>query len=123
MTENNEYQASHMSVGRSAVRSISATTASLERSVVQHLTSDAVTADRTAIGMVHSSTAELKESAAVVVASDYVRVEDSRVVFLVAPRVSGNMKVFLTLPSAVAVGAGFFLARWLVSSLFGRSRR
>jgi hypothetical protein len=125
MTDNvsGDYQASQMTVGRSAVRSITATTASLERSAVQHLNSDAVTAERTALGVVQSSTAELRESAAGVVAGDYVRVENSRVVFLLAPRVNGNMKVLLTVPSALAVGAGFFLARWLVPLLFGRSRR
>jgi hypothetical protein len=125
MTDNvsGDYQASHMTIGRSAVRSITATTTSLERSAVQHLSSDAVTADRTAMGIVKSSTAELRESAAVGVVGDYVRVENSQVVFLLAPRVNGNMKVFLTVPSALALGAGFFLARWLVPLLFGRPRR
>jgi hypothetical protein len=72
--------------------------------------------------MVHASTIELKQSAVGVAAGDYVRVEDSRVLLLLAPRVSGNVRAVLTLPAAFALGAGFFLARWLVKAAFRNSK-
>jgi hypothetical protein len=117
------YQAGHVNVGRSAVRNLNATTASIEQSAIQRLTAEAVTAQGSAMGVVNASTAELKESAAVVVAGDYVKVEEGRVFLLLAPRVSGNVRAVLTLPAAVAFGFGYFFARKLAGTMFGRPRR
>jgi len=116
------YQSGHVNVERSAVRSLNATTANVGQSAVQRLTAEAVTADGSVMGMVNASTAELKQSAAGVVAGDYVKVEESRVLFLLAPRVSGNVNAVLTLPAAFAFGAGYFLARRLLTAAFGRKR-
>ncbi|HWO72349.1 MAG TPA: hypothetical protein VNN21_02210 [Dehalococcoidia bacterium] len=116
------YQSGHVNVERSAVRSLNATTANVGQSAVQRLTAEAVTAESSAFGMVNASTAELKQSGAAVVAGDYVKVEESRVFFLVAPRVSGNVNAVLTLPAAFAFGAGFFLARRLLLAVAGRKR-
>jgi hypothetical protein len=41
---------------------------------------------------------------------------------LLAPRVSGNVHAYITLPVAFAFGAGYFFARKLVSVIFNRSR-
>lgn len=126
MTENRSadgYETTgHLNLGRSAVRNLNATSAHLEQSAVQRLTAEAVTAERSAAGIVNGTTVELNGSVAGVVAGDYVRVEESRVFLLLAPRVSGNVKAFLTLPGAFALGAGYFVARSLAERLFEKRR-
>ena len=124
MAENvfDDYQAGHVNVGRSAVRNLNATTASIERSAIQRVTAESVTAHNSAMSVVNASTVELKDSAAAIVAGDYVKVEEGRVVVLLAPRVSGNVRAVLTLPAAFAFGFGYFFARKLAGTMFGRPR-
>ena len=110
-------------VDRSAVRSLHAASANIERSAVQRLQAESVNARNSAMGMVNASTAEMRESAAAVVAGDYVRVDESRVFLLIAPRVSGNVRAFITLPAAFAFGAGYFVMRSLVRAAFNRRER
>lgn len=102
------------------MRSLTAANAQVDRSAVQRLTSDTLIANQSAIGIANASTAELKESSAAVVAGDYVRVENSRVFLLLAPRVNGNVHAVLTLPAAFAFGAGYFVARRLLTAAFSR---
>src|SRR3989304_10097681 len=113
------YESGHVNVGRSAVRNLNAAAGGGGRSGVQRLTAGTVTAANSAIGVVNASTVELQQSAAGVVAGDYVKVEESRVFLLLAPRVSGNVRAFLTLPAAFAFGAGYFLARRPAQAVFG----
>ncbi len=123
MAENvhsDDYGAAQLNVGRSAVRNLTAATAHVEQSAVQRLTAETVNASNSAFGITNASTVELHDSAAAIVAGDYVKVEDARVLVLLAPRVSGNVKAFLTLPAAFAFGAGYFVARRLVTAAFGR---
>jgi hypothetical protein len=110
-------------VGRNALKSLTATNATVEQSAVQRLSADALHAENSAIGVANASTIELEESAAGVVAGDYVKVENSSVFLLLAPRVSGNVRAVLTLPTAFALGAGYYLARRLVLGLSRRSKR
>jgi hypothetical protein len=119
----NEYEAGHVNVGRSAVRNLTAGTAHIEQSAVQRLAADTLDASNSAIGIANAATLELKDSAIGVAAGDYVKVEDSRVFILLAPRVSGNVRAFLTLPAAFAFGAGYFVARRLALSLFSHRDR
>jgi hypothetical protein len=81
-----------------------------------------MTAQNSAIGTVHTSTLEMHESAAGLVVGDYVRVEDSSVAVLLAPRVNGNVRAVITIPAAFAFGFGYFFARRLAGWIFGRSR-
>jgi hypothetical protein len=123
MTENrfaDDFETRHLNVGRSAVRELNATMAAVDQSAVQRLNAGTVQASNAAIGVANASTVELRESAIGVAAGDYVRVEDSRVLVLVAPRVSGNVHAVLTIPTAFALGAGFYVARRLYLALFGR---
>jgi hypothetical protein len=117
------FQTGAVNVGRSAVRSINASTAHLEQTAVQRLTAETVNANASAFGVTNAATAELNGSTAGVVAGDYVKIEDSRVLILLAPRVSGNVKAVLTLPAAFALGAGYYFARRLMIGLAGRSNR
>jgi hypothetical protein len=112
-----------LNVGRSAVRSLNATVAHVEQSAVQRLSAETVHAAGSAIGIANASTADIKASSVGVVAGDYVKVEESRVLVLLAPRVSGNVKAFFTLPAAFAFGAGYFIARAAVRAVFDRSGR
>lgn len=125
MSENvyDSYESGHVNVGRSAVRSLNATTANVEQSAIQRLSADTVHAENSAMGMVNASTVEIRESAAAGVASDYVRIENGSVFLLLAPRVSGNVRAVLTLQAAFAFGAGYFVARRLAAALFGRAGR
>ena len=116
-TFSGELNSERVNVGQSAVRQLNASVAQVDQSAVQRLAADSVTASNSAFGVVHGATVELKESAVGVAAADYIRVEDSSVLFLLAPRVSGNVKALLTPPAAFALGAGFILARTLVSLL------
>ncbi len=110
-------------VDRSAVRSLHAASANIERSAIQRLQAESVNARNSAMGMVNASTAEMHESAAAVVAGDYVRVDESSVFLLMAPRVSGNVRAFITLPAAFAFGAGYFVMRSLVRAALNRRGR
>jgi hypothetical protein len=115
-----DYQSEKVNVERSAVRSLTAANAQVERSAVQRLTSDALTASQSAVGIANASTIELKDCSAGIAAGDYVRVENSRVFVLLAPRVNGNVQAVLTIPAAFAFGAGYFVARRLLSAAFSR---
>ncbi len=117
------FETGTVNVGRSAVRSLNASTAHVERSAVQRMTAETVNANASAFNMVNAATVEMNESAAGIVAGDYVKVENSRVFILLAPRVSGNVKAVLTLPAAFALGAGYYFARRLMMGLGGRSDR
>ena len=116
------YQAGHVNVDRSALRSLAAQTASVERTAIQRLATETMTAQNSAMGVVHTSTLEMHASAAGLVVGDYVRVEDSSVAVLLAPRVNGNVKAVITIPAAFAFGFGYFFARRLAGWIFGRPR-
>jgi hypothetical protein len=124
MAENrfpDDYENERLMVGRSAVRQLNASVAGIEQSAVQRLAADTVTASNSAFGVANGSTFEVKQSAVGVAAADYVRIEDSNVFILLAPRVSGNVKAFLTPPAALALGAGIILGKALVALLAKRS--
>jgi len=115
--------AGFLNVGRSAVRNLRASTANIEQSAVQRLQAEVVNSRGSAFGVVNSSTIEIREGAAGIVVGDYAKVEDSSVFLLMAPRVSGNVRAFITLPAAFAFGAGYFVARSLAHAVFNRRDR
>ncbi len=115
------FETGRVNVDKSAVRSLNAASAVMQQSAVQRLAADVVDADYSAFGAVHASTVDLDKSAAGFVAGDYVKIEDSKVFLLIAPRVSGNVKAVLTLPAAFALGAGYYFARRLMIGLSRRS--
>jgi hypothetical protein len=123
MSENSptsDFDTGHMNVGRSAVRQLNATNVDVQQSAIQRVAAGSVRATNSALGMANAATVEVKESAIGVAAGDYVRVEESKVFILLAPRVSGNVEATITLPAAVAFGAGYFIARRIFSALFPR---
>jgi hypothetical protein len=116
----NTYSAERVEVSRSAIRSVTAASAKVEQSLVQRLSGDAIEAEKSCVGVANGATVELEESVVGFAAGDYVKVEESRVFLLLAPRVSGNVRAVVTIPAAFAFGAGYFLARKLFLSAFGR---
>ena len=117
------FASSRVNVGRSAVRSLNASTAHVEQSAVQRLNAETVQAASSAFGVTNAATVEMNESAGGIIAADYAKVENSRVFILLAPRVSGNVKAVLTLPAAFALGAGYYFARRLMMAIAGRGQR
>ena len=116
-----DFQSDRVVVGRSAVRNLTAASADVEQSAIQKVVAESIVTSRSLLGSANATTAELKEgSTAGIVAGDYVRVENSRVFVLLAPRVSGNVQAVLTLPAAFAMGAGYYVARRVMIHLFGR---
>jgi hypothetical protein len=79
-----------------------------------------VEATTSAFGSARAATLEVRESSIGLAAGDYVKIEESRVFVLLAPRVSGNVHPVITLPVAFAFGAGYFVARRIFLALFGR---
>ena len=118
----NDVRADRVDLSRSAVRNLTAASARLERSAVQRLTAETAEVQQSMVGVANATTLELTESTAALVAGDYVKVQDSRVFILLAPRVNGNVQAVLTLPAAFALGVGYFLARRLALGLFRPGR-
>jgi hypothetical protein len=117
----NSFAEERSHVDRTAVNQLSAGLAEVSWSAVQQLTADTVNANNSAFGIAKGATLELKQSAAALVTGDYVRVEDSAVFLLLAPRVSGNVKALITVPAALALGAGIVLTRFALSNLKQRA--
>jgi len=117
----NRSETDHVNVGRSALRNLTAASATVDRSAVQRLTAETVVASNSAVGLARAATFEMKDSSAAITTGDYVRVENSRIFLLLAPRVNGTVHAVLTLPAAFALGAGYFVARRLFKAAFGRS--
>jgi hypothetical protein len=116
-----DFENERLMVGRSAVRQLNASVARIEQSAVQRLAAETVTASNSAFGVANAATFEVKDSAVGIAAGDYVRVDESRVFILLAPRVSGNVRAVLTPAAAFALGAGFVIAKAAVAVLARRS--
>lgn len=81
---------------QSAVRSVFAERVEIEQGAVFSVRADRVKMDR---------------SASVLVAAHEVEAQDVRAILLLTPRLRGNVEALIDLRTAVAIGAGFFLAR------------
>ena len=91
---------------------------------MQRLTAETVHAANSAFGVANAATLELKESAVGVAAGDYVKIEDSSVLVLLAPRVSGNVKAVRHPAGGVRVRRRLFRgARSLIRRCSSRHER
>jgi hypothetical protein len=118
----NSFAEERLHVDRTAVNRLSAGSAEVDRSAVQTLSAESVTAGNSAFVIAKGATLELRQSAAGLVTGDYVRVDESAVLFLLAPRVSGNVKALITVPAALALGAGIVLTRFALAAMSKRSQ-
>ncbi len=103
--------ANHATIDRSAVGSIDADLAQLERAAVNRLRASQATIDRAAIGFASFDHGTLRQSAAGVVVARSIACDEVRVGILAAPVVRGEVHTWLDLRSAFALGVGIVLAR------------
>jgi hypothetical protein len=105
-------------ISQSAVRSVSGGKVTVTQSAVQHLLAAEADIRQSSVGTVKGEKVSLKQAATLSVFGRDVSVDGrSRVLLLAAPTVRGTVRPVLTVPSAFALGAGFFFGRWLTRSL------
>ena len=109
--------AGEVAVRAGAVRSVNAGEATITASAVQRVQGDAVELERSAVGIAGGLQVEVQDSSALGVAGREVRLERVRTVFLLAPRVQGEVRTVFDWKSAVAIGVGIVLTRRLLKLL------
>ena len=110
-------------VYQSAVGSISAGAVDLRLSAVRSLTAAQAELDRSAAGVIRGERVSLRTSFAPGAVAREAAVEGTSTLFLISPSVTGNVRAVFTLPSAFALGFGFFWGRWLAKTIGRRLRR
>jgi len=92
--------------------------------MVQNLFAANADVRQSPVGSVKGERVSLTQGGALLVVGREVSAEGAWMVLLATPSLrGGNVRPVLTLPTAFALGAGFFFGRWLVKSvgrLFGR---
>jgi hypothetical protein len=103
-------------ITQSAVRVLSAGEATVTQSAVQNLLAAEANVRQSTVISVKGERVSLTQSGAALVIGREVSTDGSRAVLLITPSLRGNIRPVLTVPSAFALGAGFFFGRWLVGS-------
>lgn len=106
-------------VVQSAVNRINGATVSVQQSAVREASAERATLSQVGAVRVRADRLEMQESAALIAAGGEVTVEGSRVLFLLAPSVRGNVVATFTLPAAFALGFGYVMGR-LAARALGR---
>ncbi len=83
----------------------------LEQCAVRSVSGEEVEVEQSAVVFARAGRMKMEGSASVVVAARTVEAEDLRALFVLAPSVRGNVRTLFDLRTALAAGAGFFLAR------------
>ena len=109
--------AGEVSVRASAVRSISAGEADIKTSAVQRVQGDDIEIERSSVAFATGGRIELEGGSALAVAGRDVQLKRVNTVFLLAPRVRGEVRTVFDWKSAVAVGAGMVLTQRLLKLL------
>ena len=104
-------------VSQSSVAFVSGTTVSLRQTLVNRLEAERAVLSQSCAVFSRAQQIELQKSAVGLMVGQSVSAEDSRVVFLFAPRVTGPVRATFTLPAAFALGVGIVLARAVVRSV------
>ncbi len=107
----------HVDVSRSTVSSVTAASASLNQAAARSVRAQQVDVRESAILLVQAEDAAIEETAVAAVVGREVRVNDSQVLFLLSPRVSGNINAVFTPASAFALGLGLVMGRQLLRAL------
>ena len=106
----------------SAAGDVHAHKVEIERSAVRSVSAEQVEIERGAAFAVRADRVKMDRSAAVLVASREVEAQDVRAVVLLTPRLRGNVTALIDLRTAVAIGAGFLLARAALRLAAGAAR-
>ncbi len=113
-----------LDITQSAVRVLSGGQVTVTQSAVQNLFAADADVRQSSVGSVKGERVSLTQGGALLVVGREVSADGVHVGLLVTPSLrGGNVRPVLTVPSAFALGAGFFFGRWLVKSvgrLFGR---
>lgn len=115
--------AAHMTVERSAVRSIEADQAMVERSAVQRLRARQVDFRQGGIGIASFDQGTIRQGTAGAVVARSVACDEVRTGILVSPVVRGEVHTWLDMRSAVAIGAGMVLGKALLAGGRALARR
>ncbi len=83
----------------------------IEQSAVRSVAAEEIEAEQSAFAFVRAKRVRMAESAAAVVVARTVEAADLRALFVLSPSVRGNVRTLFDLRTALAAGAGFFLAR------------
>jgi hypothetical protein len=106
-----------VNVSASALRYLRAKEARVERSAVQTLRADEAELESSMVMLAAGEEVELENSLAAVVIAREVEVEESKVFFLAAPLVKGNVRAVVDLRSMFAFGAGFAAMGFVLTNL------
>jgi hypothetical protein len=115
--------ATHVTVNRSAVRSIDAEQARLEQAAVQRLRATQATLDRSAVGIARLEQGTLRQSTAGIVVARSLACDEVHTAILASPVVRGEVHTWLDLRSAVAIGVGMVLGRAAIAGVRALARR
>ncbi|MSQ61809.1 MAG: hypothetical protein EXR43_04435 [Dehalococcoidia bacterium] len=94
----------------------------LRGSAVGDVCAHEVEIEQGAVFAVRADQVKMDRSASVLVAAHKVEAQDVRTVLLLTPRLRGNVTALIDLRTAVAIGAGFFLARAALRLAAGATR-
>ena len=104
-------------IAQSAVGTVSGNVVSLRQSLARQVTAERATVSQSSMAAARAQRLELRESAAFLAIGRNVSIVGSRVLFLLSPRMSGQVAATFTLPTAFAMGLGFVLGRALLRML------
>lgn len=112
-----ELTATHVSLEKSAARSIEAEQAHLEQAAVQRLQASQAEVSGSAIGFARIEQATLRQSNAGVVVARSVACDQVHTGILVSPVVRGDVQTWLDMRSAVAIGVGMVLGKVAIAGV------
>ncbi|MGD0765235.1 MAG: hypothetical protein ABR978_02880 [Dehalococcoidia bacterium] len=104
-------------VSRSVVRSLSGGNVNVQMSAVNSVLAAQAGIQQSVVLSVKGQAASMSDSLAGSVVAREMSLENCKTLFLISPSVKGNVRAAVTLPAAVALGFGFFWARWLAGRL------
>ncbi len=115
--------ATHVTINRSAVRSVEADQAQLEHAAVQRLRASQASIDHSAIAFASFDQGTIRQSNAGVVVAKSVACDEVRTFVLASPVVRGEVHTWLDLRAAVAIGLGMALGKVLISAVRALGRK
>lgn len=117
-TSTDQVQAGQVWMRDSAARTINAHAVHTEESAIGFTRTNTLEANNSALGMVGVKEAHIAESTNSIVLAKTVNLKNCTSVLLVAGRVEGDGKSVLTPITALAIGAGFGIAVYLLKYIF-----
>src|SRR3970040_2084827 len=115
--------ATHVVVDRSAIRSMDADQAQMERAAVNRLRAGQATPEKRASAVSPVDKGPIRQSSAGVIVARSVACDQVRTGILAAPVVRGEVHTWLDLRSAVAIGFGMVLGKVVIGGVRALGRR